>query len=169
MAGYISCLKRAEQRADLSVCARGYCSAKAKYKVYPSAYANGHAAKVCKGAIADASGKKKKEEGGRKKKDGGARDLKRWFEEEWVNVCKKDAGGKYAPCGRKEAELQARSYPYCRPLNKLKGTTVVTVSELSAKEKRDMCAKKHSIEPGVDGKPTCVKLDKETKRRKDGR
>jgi len=32
--------------ANIKLCKRGYCSAKAKYKVYPSAYANGYAVKV---------------------------------------------------------------------------------------------------------------------------
>ena len=33
--------------------------AKRKFKVYPSAYANGYAVQVCKGTKPDASGKKK--------------------------------------------------------------------------------------------------------------
>ena len=41
------------------LCARGIAAAKRKYKVYPSAYANGYAVQVCKGMKPDAAGKKK--------------------------------------------------------------------------------------------------------------
>ncbi len=41
------------------LCARGIAAAKKKYKVYPSAYANGYAVQVCKGMKPDAAGKKK--------------------------------------------------------------------------------------------------------------
>jgi hypothetical protein len=40
------------------LCARGKAAAKAKYDVYPSAYANGHAVQVCKGKIKGLDGKK---------------------------------------------------------------------------------------------------------------
>ena len=41
------------------LCARGKAAAKRKFKVYPSAYANGYAVQVCKGTKPDLSGKKK--------------------------------------------------------------------------------------------------------------
>ena len=41
------------------LCPRGKRTAKDKFKVYPSAYANGYAVQVCKGNKADSSGKKK--------------------------------------------------------------------------------------------------------------
>jgi hypothetical protein len=41
------------------LCSRGISSAKSKFKVYPSAYANGHAVQVCKGKIKGLDGKKK--------------------------------------------------------------------------------------------------------------
>tara|TARA_E500000178_G_scaffold336755_1_gene375168 strand:- start:57 stop:221 length:165 start_codon:yes stop_codon:yes gene_type:complete len=41
------------------LCARGKAAAKRKFKVYPSAYANGYAVQVCKGKMPDSSGKKK--------------------------------------------------------------------------------------------------------------
>jgi len=50
------------------LCARGKAAAKRKYKVYPSAYANGYAVQVCKGTKPDSSGKKKTASGYRKKK-----------------------------------------------------------------------------------------------------
>ncbi len=42
------------------LCPRGKRAAKAKFAVYPSAYANAYASKICAGKIKDPSGKKKK-------------------------------------------------------------------------------------------------------------
>jgi hypothetical protein len=41
------------------LCARGIAAAKAKYDVYPSAYANGYAVQVCKGKMPGNDGKKR--------------------------------------------------------------------------------------------------------------
>ena len=41
------------------LCPRGKSTAKSKFDVYPSAYANGYAVQVCKGKKPDLSGKKK--------------------------------------------------------------------------------------------------------------
>lgn len=41
------------------LCARGVSAAKAKYDVYPSAYANGYAVQVCKGTMPGVDGKKR--------------------------------------------------------------------------------------------------------------
>ena len=43
------------------LCPRGKRSAKAKFKVYPSAYANAYASKICAGKIKDPSGLKRKD------------------------------------------------------------------------------------------------------------
>jgi hypothetical protein len=45
------------------LCARGKAAAKRKFKVYPSAYANAYASKICAGKIKDPSGKKRKDWG----------------------------------------------------------------------------------------------------------
>ena len=50
------------------LCARGKSAAKRKFKVYPSAYANAYASKICAGKIKDPSGKKKKDWKGSAKK-----------------------------------------------------------------------------------------------------
>ena len=52
------------------LCARGKSAAKRKFKVYPSAYANAYASKICAGKIKDPSGKKKKDWGPKKAKVG---------------------------------------------------------------------------------------------------
>ena len=43
------------------LCPRGKAAAKRKFKVYPSAYANAYASKVCAGKIKDPSGVKRKD------------------------------------------------------------------------------------------------------------
>ena len=56
------------------LCARGKAAAKRKFKVYPSAYANAYASKICAGKIKDPSGVKRKDFKGPKpsgKVDGG--------------------------------------------------------------------------------------------------
>ncbi len=54
---------------ELKLCQHGYCSARAKYKGYPSAY-------VSKGQAPDINGLEDSK-------------LKQWLDEEWVNVCHK--------------------------------------------------------------------------------
>ena len=43
------------------LCPRGKAAAKAKFAVYPSAYANAYASKICAGKIKDPSGTKRKD------------------------------------------------------------------------------------------------------------
>jgi|TARA_R110002074_G_scaffold348050_2_gene518426 hypothetical protein len=52
------------------LCARGKSAAKRKFKVYPSAYANAYASKICAGKIKDPSGTKRKDWGPKKAKVG---------------------------------------------------------------------------------------------------
>mgnify|MGYP003642166317 CR=1 FL=1 len=51
--------KKKKKKKDTTLCARGKNAAKAKYDVYPSAYANGYAVQVCKGKIAGLDGSKR--------------------------------------------------------------------------------------------------------------
>ena len=48
------------------LCPSGKAAAKAKFDVYPSAYANAYASKICAGKIKDPSGVKRKDFKGRK-------------------------------------------------------------------------------------------------------
>ena len=52
------------------LCPRGKAAAKRKFKVYPSAYANAYASKICAGKIKDASGVKRKDFRGSKAEGG---------------------------------------------------------------------------------------------------
>ena len=61
------------------LCPRGKAAAKRKFKVYPSAYANAYASKICAGKIKDPSGVKRKDFKGPKpagKKIGGEAKVK---------------------------------------------------------------------------------------------
>ena len=52
------------------LCARGKSAAKRKFKVYPSAYANAYASKICAGKRKDPSGTKRKDWGPKKASKG---------------------------------------------------------------------------------------------------
>ena len=52
------------------LCARGKAAAKRKFSVYPSAYANAYASKICAGKIKDPSGTKRKDWGPKKANKG---------------------------------------------------------------------------------------------------
>jgi hypothetical protein len=53
------------------LCPRGKAAAKRKFAVYPSAYANAYASKICAGKIKDPSGVKRKDFKGPKRALGG--------------------------------------------------------------------------------------------------
>lgn len=52
-------LNEGKKKTGSKLCARGKAAAKAKFKVYPSAYANGYAVQVCKGKMPGIDGKKR--------------------------------------------------------------------------------------------------------------
>ena len=62
--------KRAKKNSEglimTKLCPRGKAAAKRKFAVYPSAYANAYASKICAGKIKDPSGVKRKDFKGRK-------------------------------------------------------------------------------------------------------
>lgn len=146
---YEECLKSAQGK-NIKLCPRGYCTAKSKFAVYPSAYANGYASQVCAGKQQDFMGNISNDYGTIKADKGS--NLSRWYREQWVNVCERD----YPPCGRKKAIMNAKTYPYCRPLHKLRGTKVKSVGEMTKEELVQMCKRKRAITPGRNGKPTMV-------------
>jgi hypothetical protein len=51
-------VEEGRKKTGTKLCARGKSAAKAKFDVYPSAYANGYAVQVCKGKIKGLDGKK---------------------------------------------------------------------------------------------------------------
>lgn len=51
-------LSEGRKKTGTKLCVRGKAAAKSKFKVYPSAYANGYAVQVCKGKMPGLDGKK---------------------------------------------------------------------------------------------------------------
>lgn len=52
-------INEGRKKTGTKLCARGKTAAKSKFKVYPSAYANGYAVQVCKGKKPGLDGKKR--------------------------------------------------------------------------------------------------------------
>lgn len=52
-------IQEGEKKSGTKLCARGKAAAKAKFKVYPSAYSNGYGVQVCKGRMPGLDGKKR--------------------------------------------------------------------------------------------------------------
>ena len=52
-------LEEGKKKSGTKLCSRGKAAAKSKFKVYPSAYANGYAVQVCKGTKPGLDGKKR--------------------------------------------------------------------------------------------------------------
>ena len=130
---------------------------------WPSAYGSGFLVKEYKKAFKEKYGNKspyktqkksrkstKKSRKSTKKsrksvKKSNKNNLTRWFNEKWVNVCKKKSG-KYVPCGRKKSSM--KKYPYCRPLHRINSGTPMTVGEIKkkygSKKLKEMCKRKNS-------------------------
>ena len=97
------------------LCARGKKAAKAKFKVYPSAYANAYASKICAGKIKDPSGVKRKDFKG--PKPASAKDGKFMNEiekERYVRKAKKNVKQKLQGLSIRK-ELAKKKFPYKGP------------------------------------------------------
>ena len=80
------------------LCPRGKAAAKRKSKVYPSAYANAYASKICAGKIKDPSGVKRKDFKGPKKAMGGVIDFNS-LSQKRKRVSNMNKGGMAKACG----------------------------------------------------------------------
>ena len=126
---------------------------------WPSAYGSGFLVKEYKKAFKEKYGNKspykthkksrksskKSRKSSKKSRKSNKNNLTRWFNEKWVNVCKKKSG-KYVPCGRKKSSM--KKYPYCRPLHRINSGTPMTVGEIKkkygSKKLKEMCKRKNS-------------------------
>jgi hypothetical protein len=54
-------IKKERKNKMTKLCSRGKSAAKRKFAVYPSAYANAYASKICAGKVKDPSGVKRKD------------------------------------------------------------------------------------------------------------
>jgi len=159
---------------------RAKAAAKSKFKVYPSAYANGFAAKWYKKRGGGWRKNKKstneasspaqqaaiainmKKKGIEPKNENVNEDLRRWFKEKWVDVSKK-VDGKHPPCGRKDAD--GKSYPKCRPSKKVSSETPKIASSYDKEDKKKMTQQKRRAEKkdpkvGTGNKPTMTSYKK---------
>ena len=76
--------------------------------------------------------------------------LKKWFDQNWVDIGSKKKGGGFAKCGRSKLKAdRKRKYPKCVPAAK---AAKMTKSQIRSAVKR-----KRSKPQGVGGKPTNVK------------
>ena len=95
------------------LCPRGKAAAKRKFKVYPSAYANAYASKICAGKIKDPSGVKRKDfKGPKPMNEGGMakdKEMKKRIAERAVRAAKATKLGKVA-AGVAAAGLTAKAY-----------------------------------------------------------
>ena len=82
------------------LCPRGKAAAKRKFRVYPSAYANAYASKICAGKIKDPSGTKRKDWGPKKASKG------RMFTAAEVRALDESTGSKVNP-KKKERIMQS--------------------------------------------------------------
>ena len=113
------------------LCPRGKAAAKRKFRVYPSAYANAYASKICAGKIKDPSGVKRKDFKGPKpagKKIGGEAKVK------------EVAKALHKASGLHKAQANA--------LDKItKANVGIAVEKIKEKEKKDKKKKKYIREP----------------------
>ncbi len=117
----------------MKLCERGKKTAQQKFKVYPSIYANSYAVQVCQGKKPDLDGNYKTDKDYKnktKKTDG----LKRWYKEEWIDICSNK------PCGR--SSNSNREYPLCRPTKKISEKTPKLKQELKPSKIKKLCEKK---------------------------
>jgi hypothetical protein len=107
--------------------------AKKKFSVWPSAYASGWVVKEYKKQGGEYIGPKPSKSSG----------LQRWFDEEWIDVCKLP---KKKSCGRPKINMSnwKKNYPYCRPSKKINKSTPKIASKLTKKEINSRCKKKKS-------------------------
>ena len=81
------------------------------------------------------------------KRSGG---LKKWFEQDWVDIGAPKKGGGFAKCGRSKLEKdRKRKYPKCVPAAK--------AARMSDKQIASAVRRKRAKKQGVGGKPTNVK------------
>tara|TARA_Y100001951_G_C11188077_1_gene209848 strand:- start:140 stop:460 length:321 start_codon:yes stop_codon:yes gene_type:complete len=76
--------------------------------------------------------------------------LKKWFEQDWVDIGAKKKGGGFKKCGRSKQKKDAkRKYPKCVPAAK--------AARMSESQIKSAVKRKRSKAQGVGGKPTNVK------------
>ena len=102
------------------LCARGKAAAKRKFAIYPSAYANAYASKICAGKIKDPSGKKRKDWGPKKASKGlaitaGAESGLGRIQKSGLSLPKKARAGKLIEVGKQLLQKKFKKKPGGQP------------------------------------------------------
>jgi hypothetical protein len=123
-------MQKKKSPANPALYNRVKAEAKRKFRAWPSAYASGWLVKEYKRRGGTYKGTKTRSTG-----------LTRWFDEEWIDVCKLP---KKVPCGRPSADIKAwkKKYPYCRPSKRITRKSPKTAKQLSKAEIKRRCARK---------------------------
>ena len=131
------------------LCPRGKAAAKRKFKVYPSAYANAYASKICAGKIKDPSGVKRKDfkgpkpmnEGGDVKKYSSRKDLPQGLRKDTTTSAYGDAGkGRPVP-----------PFMKVRPGQNIKGNKGKELNPFFQKEKNEKPVRRKKMMAGGFG------------------
>lgn len=130
-------LKAKNKPNNPSLWKQAIAEAKKKYRVYPSAYANGYASQWYK------------KRGGTWSRE---KDLREWFDEKWVDLSRPKKGGGYEPCGRKTEDMSEadyrKKYPKCVPAKR--------AARMSDSQKRSAIQRKRDDGLPKGGKPSMV-------------
>ena len=118
------------------LCARGKSAAKRKFKVYPSAYANAYASKICAGKIKDPSGTKKKDWGPKKASKG------KYFDEQKTNVKGKSKTGPMP--GGKTPHIPGEEYLKYKKFKKNKVVSANKGAIMKVASKLEQASKAHA-------------------------
>ena len=84
--------------------------------------------------------------------------LKKWFEQDWVDIGSKKKGGGFAKCGRSKQKADAkRKYP--------KGVPLAKARRMTEGQRKSAVKRKRAKAQGVGGKPTNVRTFKRNKKK----
>lgn len=80
------------------------------------------------------------------------KDLRKWFDEKWVDISRPKKGGGYHPCGRNTSNMSdaeyRKKYPKCVPAKR--------AAQMSASQKRSAIQRKRANGLPKNGKPSVV-------------
>jgi len=151
-------------------------AARRKYRVYPSAYANGWLVQEYARLVAERHGDDESGYTSGKSIDAETlmdfidsdegskaayKDLSQWFAEEWVDISRPKEGGGYEPCGRPTDEMSEddylEAYPKCLPKSR--------AENLSEAERQRLIRRKRRTGLPEDGKPVMTSSETKAMRR----
>lgn len=127
-----------------NICPRGYQSVLKYYKPFPSYQAIQEAREICDGETPDWEGITKKEHSSAnyikisiKETD----PFNTWFNQKWVDICRKTRSGNHPPCYYKKGDWSTGADTgSCRPMNRISADGPKTLGELSNEELSTICS-----------------------------